>query len=219
MSVNRYVMPIIVLSTFLGVVFASQALGWWSTSGRTSVDLEQLNPADIKGWMTLQQVADGLQLPIEAVYRIGEIPDDVSPDTALKDLEEIIEVSTLRGLLADYLAGENSTQTEDAPLVLATPTTTPAAMLEGSSNALHTEDGTGPTPLPPGQILSAEQIKGRMTLRDVSEQCAVDLDELLAALTMPLDTDPDIQLKTFIQEGVLTEVTQVQEAVVVLQQQ
>jgi hypothetical protein len=201
------------------VVFVSQALGWWSTSGRTSVDLEQLNPADIKGWMTLQQVADGLQRSLETVYHIGGIPVDIPSETALKDLEAIIEVSTLRDILAEYLAGENSTPTEVAPPVLATPTTKPAAMPEGSSNTLHTGDSTGPTPLPPGQILSAEQIKGRMTLREVSEQCAVDLDELLAALAMPLDTDPDIQLKTFIQEGVLTEVTQVQEAVTVLQRQ
>jgi hypothetical protein len=78
-------------------------------------------------------------------------------------------------------------------------------------------DGTGPTPLPEGQLLPADQIKGRMTLREVSDQCAVDLDALLAALNLPQDTDPDTQIKTLIEEGVLDEVTQVQEAVAALQ--
>ena len=64
---------------------------------------------------------------------------------------------------------------------------------EATAEAQHTGDGTGPTPLPEGQILPADQIKGRMTLREVSDQCAVDLDALLAALNLPQDTDPDTQ--------------------------
>lgn len=203
MSVNRYWIPVIVLSTFLGAVFGSQALGWWSTSGRTSVNMDSFTPEDIKGWMTLQQVADGLQLPLEDIYRIGGIPDDIAPETALKELEEIVEVSTLREKLAEYI---------EAPV-------TTVGTPEGPSNALHTGDGTGPTPLPPGQILPADQIKGRMTLRDVSEQCGVDLAALLEALNLPSDTDPDTQLKTLTQNGVLDEVTQVQEAAAILQGQ
>jgi hypothetical protein len=56
-----------------------------------------------------------------------------------------------------------------------------------------------------------------MTLREVSDQCAVDLDTLLAMLNLPQNTDPDTQLKTLIAEGILDEITQVQEAVAVLQ--
>jgi hypothetical protein len=65
--------------------------------------------------------------------------------------------------------------------------------------------------------LPADQIKGRMTLREVSEQCAVDLDALRTALKLPQDTDPDTQIKALIEEGDLDEVTQVQEAVAALQ--
>jgi hypothetical protein len=230
MSVNRYWMPIIVIGVLFGTVVGSQVFGWWSISGRTSVNLGQLSPEDIKGWMTLQQVADGLNLSIEDVYRIGGIPADVAPETALKDLEEIVEVSTLRETLAEYLSNGETTRptveptpdaemaSEMAPIpTVAEPANAPEATAEATAAPQHTSDGTGPTPLPPGQILPADQIKGRMTLREVSEQCAVDLDDLLVALSLPPDTDPDTPIKMLVQEGILDEITQVQEAVVALQ--
>jgi hypothetical protein len=96
MSVNRYWVPITVIAVLLGTVFGSQIFGIWSVSGRTSVDMGELAPEDIKGWMTLQQVADGLGLSIEEVYQVGGIPAEISPGSALKDLEDIIEVSALR---------------------------------------------------------------------------------------------------------------------------
>jgi hypothetical protein len=233
MSVNRLLMPIMVIAVLLGTVFGSQFFGIWSISGRTSVDMGELVPEDIKGWMTLQQVADGLGLSIEEVYQAGGIPADVSPDSALKDLEDVIEVSALREALADYLSGgetveaaapaaEPTANVDTAPEAALTPTaaapaSTPEVTAEATPEAAHTGDGTGPTPLPEGQLLPADQIKGRMTLREVSEQCAVDLDAVLAALNLPQDTDPDTQIKTLIEEGVLDEVTQVQEAVAALQ--
>ncbi len=230
MSVNRLLMPIIVITVLLGTVLGSQLLGIWSISGRTSVDMGELAPEDIKGWMTLQQVADGLDLSIEEVYQVGGIPADVSPDSALKDLEDVIEVSALREALADYLSGGETPEPTAAPAAdvdttpeagatptAAAPVSTPEATAEATPEAAHTGDGTGPTPLPEGQILPADQIKGRMTLREVSDQCAVDLDAVLAALNLPQDTDPDTQLKTLIEERVLDEVTQVQEAVAALQ--
>ncbi len=230
MSVNRLLMPIVAITVLLGTVLGSQFLGIWSISGRTSVDMGKLAPEDIKGWMTLQQVADGLDLSIEEVYQVGGIPADVSPDSALKDIEDVIEVSALREALADYLSGNETPEPTAAPATdvdktpeagatptAAAPVSTPEATAEATPEALHTGDGTGPTPLPEGQLLPADQIKGRMTLREVSDQCAVDLDAVLAALNLPQDTDPDTQIKTLIEEGVLDEVTQVQEAVAALQ--
>jgi hypothetical protein len=218
MSVNRLLMPIIAITVLLGTVFGSQILGLWSISGRTSVNMGELAPEDIKGWMTLQQVADGLGLSIDEVYQAGGIPADVSPDSALKDLEDVIEVSALRVALADYLSGsatvkpvvEPSANVEMTPEAVFTTT-------EATAEAQRTGDGTGPTPLPEGEILPADQIKGRMTLREVSDQCAVDLDALQEVLNLPQDTDPDTQLKSLIEQGVIEEVTQVQDAVAALQ--
>jgi hypothetical protein len=235
MRVNRFLMPVIVIVALLGTTFIAQAAGFWSTSGRDAIDMEGMTAADLKGWMTLQQVMDGLQISKEELYAAGGIPLDVSPDKALKDLEGIVpdfEISTLREKLA---APANppapAAPIEPAPLPapLPQPTATPQPASTPLATATHTQPmtgtqhtgdgtGTGPTPLPPGQILPADQIKGRLTLRDVSDQCAVPLDQLLAALNLPPDTDPIVALKDLISQGKLSEVTAVKDAVAKLQQ-
>jgi hypothetical protein len=220
MRVNRFLMPIIVIVALLGTTLIAQAAGLWSTSGRDATDLENMTSADIKGWMTLQQVMDGLNIAKEELYAVGGIPADIPAETALKDLEGIVpgfEISTLR----DKLAAPANPIT---PTPLPEPTATPQPM----STPVHTQpitgthsgDGTGlgPTPLPPGQVLPADQIKGRMTLREVSEQCAVPLDQLLPALNLPANIDPNVAIKDLISQGTLSEVTVVKDAAAKLQQ-
>ena len=221
MRVNRFFMPIIVIVALLGTTFVAQAAGFWSTSGKDSIDLENMTSADIKGWMTLQQVMDGLKISKEELYSVGGIPLDIPAEQALKDLEGVVpnfEISTLR----DKLAAPANPIEPLAPIEpppVPTPTATPVHT-QPITGTQHTGDGTGlgPTPLPPGQVLPADQIKGRMTLREVSEQCVVPLDQLLAALNLPPDTNPNVALKDLINAGTLTEVTAVKDAVVKLQQ-
>jgi hypothetical protein len=213
MRVNRFLLPIIVIMTLLGTTFIAQAAGFWSTSGKDSIDLENMTSADIKGWMTLQQVMDSLQISKEELYAVGGIPLDISPALALKDLEGSVpdfEISTLREKLA-----APANPIEPRILIEATPLPQPTATpihTQPITGTLHSGDGTGlgPTPLPPGQVLSADQIKGRMTLREVADQCAVSLDQLLAALNLPPDTNPNVALKDLINAGTLAEVTVVQ---------
>jgi len=88
-----------------------------------------------------------------------------------------------------------------------------------SITGTHSGDGTGlNTPLPPGQVLPADQIKGRMTLREVSDQCAVPIDQLLATLNLPLNTDPNVAIRDLISQGMLSEVTIVKDAATKLQE-
>ena len=98
MRVNRFLMPLIVIVALLGTTLVAQATGFWSTSGKDSVDLENMSAADIKGWMTLQQVMDGMQITKEDLYAAGNIPLDVPTSTALKDLEPIVPDFSVTGL-------------------------------------------------------------------------------------------------------------------------
>ena len=77
------------------------------------------------------------------------------------------------------------------------------------------DDGLRPTPtaLPPGVTLTVDQIKGSMTLRQVSEQTGVPLGAILEALKLPADAGVDTAHKDLISAGKLTEVTQVRDAV------
>jgi hypothetical protein len=221
MRVNRFLMPIIVIVALLGTTFVAQAAGFWSTSGKTSIDLNNMTAADIKGWMTLQQVMDGLQISKEELYAVGGIPLDIPTETALKELEGVVpdfEISTLREKLA---APAHSAPIEPLAPIEPTPIPTPMATPVHTQpiTGTHSGDGTGigPTPVPPGQVLPADQIKGRLTLREVSDQCAVPLDQLLAALSLPPDTNPNIALKDLANTGKIGEVTAVKDAVAKLQ--
>lgn len=214
MRVNPFWMPLLVIVTLLGFVGVAQAAGVWSTSGRTSVDYENMTPDDIKGWMTLQQVMDGLKISQRDLYAIGNIPSDVPPETALKDLEAVVpdfEISTLRETLNEKLNGEPSA--DNAPPESTPP---PTAFVTATPQAQATVHAA-PTPLPEGQILPADQIKGRMTLQEVSDQCDVPLDKLFAALNLDAGTNPNTALKDLVNAGKISEIAAVQAAVAELQ--
>lgn len=122
MKVNPFLAPLLVIVTLLGSVLSAQALGLWSTSGRTAVNLQQMSPADIKGWMTLQQVMDGLGLSQTELYALANVPPEVPTSTALKDLEKIVpgfETSMLREVLDNkFNTPEDATQPTPTPTPL-----------------------------------------------------------------------------------------------------
>ena len=215
MRLNPSFLPVLAIGALLGTVWAAQALGQWSISGRADVNLEQLTPADLKGWMTLQQVMDGLTISQTDLYALMAIPAEIPPETALKDLEPLVpdfEIVTLRDKLAAWQAGGPASE---APLpVPPSPTPLPAVTATPAPAALHA--GTGPTPLPAGQVLPADQIKGRLTLAEVSAQCAVPLDQLLQALQLPAETDPALPVKDLIAQGRVSDLAAVQAAVAAL---
>ncbi len=240
MRVHPFVLPVALIAALLGSVVIANAAGIWSTSGRAAIDSANMTPADIKGWMTLQQVMDGLHISQSELYELGQVPAGVPPSTALKDLERLapgFEVSALREALAARAVSQPQPEqppvsTEAAPEPTATPAPTPTpvpatpqpdptpaggAPITGTHQGAGAGTGAGPTPLPAGQILPAAQIKGMMTLRQVSEQCAVPLDAVLNTLKLPADTNADTAIKTLVQQGVLSEVTQVREVVAELQ--
>ena len=236
MRVNRFLMPGLLLAALLGTALVAQAAGLWSTSGRDTVDVTHMTPADIKGWMTLQQVIDGVGISQTDLYTLAGIPADVPTSIALKDMESLVpdfSVTTLRDQLTAWAAGSTGAGAEPAPVdSLATPVAAPTSaatpppaattLAEPTVTLTHvlgSGDGTrtGPTPLPAGQILPAAQIKGKLTLQQVSDQCAVPLVALLEELGLPMTTNADTALKDLISQGALTDVTQVQTAVAELQ--
>ena len=216
MTVNKYLMPIIAIAALIAVVLGARLTGDWIVSGK-QIPLGDMTAADIKGWMTLQNVSDGLQIPLPDLYKLAGIPEGaaVPPTTAMKDLEGLVEgfeISLLREAAAAYLGGGSapaqaptpepapSTATP-APTQLpaseatATPAPTQPAAPEAAATP-HTPQssgegtGDGPTPLPPGQVLPYDQIKGKMTLQEIADQCAVPLAKLLVALNAAGEHEP-----------------------------
>jgi hypothetical protein len=233
----------LVLAIFLGAVGIAQATGNWIVSGKQMIDIEQMaSSAEIRGWMTLEDLARGLGIDLPALYTVTGIPDTVPPATALKDLEQIVpdlEVSGVRDAIAVYLgeapsaesAGEQNfpdaahaqsgepaaTPTPSPPAP--TPSATPGQPHDQAENAEHTPlgNGTGPTPLPPGTRLEAGEIKGRHTLQEIATQAEVPLAGLLAELDLAPDADPHQSVRTLVESGQIAEVEDVRSAVATLQ--
>ena len=107
MTVNKYLMPLIAIAALIAVVLGARLTGDWIVSGK-QIPLGDMTAADIKGWMTLQNVSDGLKIPLPDLYKLAGIPEGaaVPPTTAMKDLEGLVEgfeISLLREAAAAYL--------------------------------------------------------------------------------------------------------------------
>jgi hypothetical protein len=62
-------------------------------------------PGDARGWMTLAQVAEANEIPLEEIVVRFGLPPDTDPATELRDLEsETFSVSALRDWLAERSA-------------------------------------------------------------------------------------------------------------------
>ncbi len=106
MSTARvWVAPVASIVILVGAVGAGLASGEWVTSGRQVITATtQLGVDDLKGWMTLQQAADGLGVPVGELIDLLDAPPgvDVAPSTAFKDLESLVpgfELSAFREVL------------------------------------------------------------------------------------------------------------------------
>jgi predicted flap endonuclease-1-like 5' DNA nuclease len=234
MRVNKWLLPTLALILMLGTVGVAQANGWWIVSGKEMVNVEALTGgADVKGWMTLQQVADGVDIDTAALYAQLGLAADISPETALKDLEKIVagfEVSVVREVVDGVLGKAPAAATEPAPppatpvateaaatsAPTPTPQPTPAPTAEHTPLGAGSGGGTGEEGVPPA-VTSALDIKGRHTLREIADATGIDLAALLTALELPADTDPGAAVRDLVEAGLVSEVEQIRTAVAELQ--
>jgi len=247
MTVNRFWMPAIVIFILFATIGVAMPTGFWAVSGKELIGTGSLSSTeDIKGWMTIQQVSDGFQIPQAELYLLLGIPNDIPPETALKDLEALLpdfEVSGVRDKTSAYLSGaspsgedssapvEPSLQaTATQPVEPPTPEPTQPAAPAGIEPTPQPEsshvpqesiqgsgEGSGPTPLPPGQILPGSEIKGRHTLNEIVEQCQVPLADLLEALGLPAEIDLNTAVKDLVGQGKISDVETVRTVVAELQ--
>lgn len=100
------------LAAFLGTILAAQMLGFWSTSGKVTADGSPVvatgaDPAEIKGWMTIDEVLGAYGLTQAELYERYQIPADLPTSAALKDIEAAapaFSVTDLRAWLAERAA-------------------------------------------------------------------------------------------------------------------
>jgi hypothetical protein len=224
--VNRYWVPIIAIFALLGSVWVAKAAGAWQTSGRGAILLDESGEADpqgIKGWMTLNDVSETYGVPLDALYAMIGAGLEVPPETALKDLEKLVEgmeVWAVRAGVAAYQEGSwtpedgrySGESIEDAPAP--TPTPTPEHIPQGTGEGRGEGNGEGEGfSLPQdGSRLPASEIRGRMTVQEVVDHCQIPLETLASELGLPEDIDTRLWMRDLAnQYGI--EVTTVREVV------
>lgn len=152
MRVNKYFLPLFGVVPMVAMVLIAQFTGNFSTSGRVAVDMGNMKPEDIKGWMTWQEVSDGFGIPLNQLYALAGVPGDIPPTTAMKDMEGLLEgfeTTIVREVIAAYLAGTPppsaesglvpvSTVTPATPTLEAAPAAAPAATEAPSAGGVAT---------------------------------------------------------------------------------
>jgi hypothetical protein len=96
---------ILVIAVFAGVIGVGMASGSFQTTGRTKAGGERVAPqgesvSEVKGWMSVGDVAAAWNAPLPELLAAFDLPVDTEPSTAIKDLEsDRFSVVTLRDWL------------------------------------------------------------------------------------------------------------------------
>lgn len=234
MTVNKYLMPLLVIASLFVSVVIAKAAGVWSISGKQLLDVQQLSSGDeVRGWMTFRQLSDGYGIPQETLYTLLGIPPDVPVETALKDMESVLpdfEVSVVREVITTYLEqGQPSESPKDGDTTLTPVPNATINQIGSISDGEFTKDqttepssqggsvGAGPTAIPAGQILPGAEIKGRHTLQDIVDQCNIPASDLLAAFYLSPDVDMSTLVKDLVAQGLIADVQNVRDIVSAIQ--
>lgn len=203
---SRWLMPILSLALLFGAIGVAQAAGWWVTSGRVTVAAGEMTVDDLKGWMTLQEAADGLGVPVDDLAGLVGAAEGsgVGPDTAFKDIEGLVpgfDLTAYRGTVQAYL-DERAGEAPAPATAPATPTVLPTMPVAGATAttpvpATPVPTTHVPTPTPSGTPTGTPEggVRGSMTVREVAQANGVAIDRLLVEAGLPADLDPDTVLR------------------------
>ena len=172
--------------------------GWFVTTGRVdasgqAIELtSQSAGADIRGWMTLQQLLDGFGM--SAAEFSAVFPAAASADTSLK-LGELSEggAFSLEDVRAWVDAGLPA-PSAGAQVTASPESTQPVPEPTASATPSHTPTGT---PSPTGDAGETD-IRGRSTIADVLRATGQTLSAFVAAFALDPAIGTDAQLSTLV---------------------
>ena len=92
MKVNPFIYGALILVLFFGIIGGAKAAGVWSVSGKVTAEGEKVLPTgtnveEIKGWMTLNDIATAYKVPVAEMLTAFNLPADTPGTTQVKSLE------------------------------------------------------------------------------------------------------------------------------------
>ncbi len=185
------------LGIFFGLILITQATGVWRARPVTMAEITgqgaTLDAANIRGFMSLQQIAESYGVSAPEILRVLALPPDTDLSRQIRHLMPAAgrEVDEVRQAVVQLLGQPGSS---------GGPTTPAPPSAAGGSG-----DGSGGA----GE---AQGLTGMTTLRQVEEQHQVPADWLLDKLGLPADTDRETPLRDLLRPRE-QEVQEVREAV------
>jgi hypothetical protein len=94
-------------------VWAAQAAGFWTTSGRITgtgqlVEPTGADPAEVRGWMTVDQIVEAYGVSRDDLYARFQIPAETRSTTPLSSLEKVSGSFSTTALRAWLVERQNS---------------------------------------------------------------------------------------------------------------
>lgn len=152
------------LIIFFGAYGAAKITGTWQTWASVSTTVTAADPTEaLFGWMTIRQMAETLQIPVEKVIEYGELPEDIAVDVPVKEIESVDD-EELKEKIREKLLPGTSTEEKEA--------------------------------VTPSEAPHPDEIKGSMTMEQVSMTYGVDGKEVFERAGWPVESDPSKTLKT-----------------------
>ena len=104
---NSFVTGVLILVLFAAPILVAHAGGLFKTSNKPVIARGELLVHDVKGSMTLHELAKGVDMNVDTLLTVLGIPPDVPDSTKIFDLEEInesITINTVKMELSKYLS-------------------------------------------------------------------------------------------------------------------
>ncbi len=90
---------LLAMAFYLGGYGIARGMGWWRTYAASSTVSSGLVTPDLYGWMTLENVSETLNIPVQEIIEAASLPEDFPRDVPLKKIEGVDDEALIEEIL------------------------------------------------------------------------------------------------------------------------
>jgi hypothetical protein len=195
---------------FAALLIGAQLIGWWNPQITGS-------PEEIKGWMMLGTISEKYHIPISEFKKELKFPNNATADTELRSFEKTVpnfEMDQIRNFVASRIGIENKRGKDiSVPVIVETKTATLKPVIIDNKVKYDQPETKINNPQvnhvvenieqsPTSNFRDPEEIRGMMTLTEVSEGWKIPMGILLEKLGLPKNIDTKVPIRNLESYGI-----------------
>jgi len=168
--VSARVYGALLVAGMFSLIGVSQVAGMWRTKPQSisfTNKSGKLDPDSIRGWMTIEEISKGFNIPLDSLYRAAGLPRQVTPEARLNAIERT------------YKIGFEPDKMREAV----------RSLLDGSPALPPTDHARAIKKTGPGDEREEAEVRGSMTLNEIALRTGVPAAALRASLKLPDSID------------------------------